>query len=285
MNAETHRSDSWVSAIIFTLNEERNLPSCLNSLDWCDDIFVVDSHSTDATREICETRKVPFVQHAFEGFGSQRNWALRELPLRYDWVLILDADERVPPELAEELMEISRSKPLQIGAYRLRRRFYMWGKWLRYSSLYPNWVVRFVHREKVKYINRGHSETQEVIGKVGAARGFLIDENLKELSAWFERQVGYARKDAEYELESTLALSTMKMFFNRDPLLRRGALKTLASSLPFRGFLYFFYSYVIRLGFLDGKSGYVFCRMKAMYQVMIEANRYDLQKSRRFHGS
>ena len=275
------RSGSSVSALIFTLNEEQNLPSCLDSLDWCDDKFVVDSYSTDATQKICEARNVPFIQHAFEGFGSQRNWALDVLTLKNDWVLILDADERVPPTLASELEQLARSSHRGIGAYRVRRRLYLWGKWLRYSSLYPSWVVRFIHRDRVRYINRGHGETQRVDGKIGEIRSYLIDENLKGLDAWFERQIRYARKDAEFELNCGRSSSGTSILFSRDPLRRRAAIKLLATALPFRGFFYFIYSYFFRLGFLDGRDGFVFCRMKTMYQDMVEANKHDLRKARR----
>lgn len=280
MTCASQRARASVSTVIFTLNEERNLPICLDSLDWCDDKFVVDSYSTDETQKICEARNVPFIQHAFEGFGTQRNWALDVLTLKHDWVLILDADERVPPELASELTRLAQSTPPGVGAYRLRRRFYLWGRWLRYSSLYPNWVVRFIHRDKVRYTDRGHGETQEVDGKIGRIKGFLIDENQKDLHAWFKRQIGYSRKDAEFELSFGHSSSATMMLFDRDPLRRRAAIKRLAVSLPFRGVFYFIYSYVFRLGFLDGRDGFVFCRMKAMYQNMIETNKHDLRKTR-----
>lgn len=281
MTAEPEQLTCSVSTLIFTLNEERNLPSCLDSLEWCDDKFVVDSYSTDATQKICEARNVPFIQHAFEGFGSQRNWALKKLTLKNEWILILDADERVPPELALELNRIAKTASSRVGAYRIRRRFYLWGEWLRYSSLYPNWVVRFIRRDKVNYIDRGHGETQTVNGELGELGAFLIDENVKDLHAWFERQIRYARKDAEYELHfDGTPLVTTKLF-SGDPLLRRAAIKRLAAMLPFRSLIYFIYSYVIRLGFLDGKNGFIFCRMKSMYQDMVEVNKHDLQKARK----
>src|SRR4051812_23306130 len=94
------------TAMVFTLNEEINLPACLDSLARCDDVIVIDSFSNDATRAICESRGVRFFQHAFSGFGTQRNWALEYTSPRHPWVLILDADERVPPELAQELAQL-----------------------------------------------------------------------------------------------------------------------------------------------------------------------------------
>ena len=135
-----------ISVLIFTLNEELHLPVCLNSLDWCDDVIVVDSFSIDRTKEICLEKGVRLFEHAFEGFGSQRNWALDTIDIKYTWVLILDADERVPGSLVNEMSYIAEQEFQGTGAYKVRRRFYMWGRWLRYSSLYPTWVVRFIHK-------------------------------------------------------------------------------------------------------------------------------------------
>ena len=176
------------SVLIFTLNEELHLPSCIDCLDWSDDVIVVDSYSTDRTEAICRERGIQFVQHVFEGFGSQRQWALENVPIAHEWVLILDADERVPPELAGEISEVLVEVPDTVGAFRVRRRFHMWGRWLRYSSLYPNWVVRLVHKQRVRYVDRGHSETQKVNGEIRNLRNDLIDENLKGIDEWFARQ-------------------------------------------------------------------------------------------------
>lgn len=268
-----------VSVLIFTLDEELNLPACLDSLEWCDDIVVIDSFSTDATLDICRRRQIRIVQHAFTGFGDQRNFALQNVQLKHDWVLILDADERVPRELAEELSILAATNAPHIGAYRLRRRFYLWGKWLRHSSLYPTWVVRFVHRKKVHYMNRGHAETEQVGGETGEIQSYLVDENLRGLDAWFDRQYAYSRKDAEYELECEGPPLKWLSIFSANPMQRRVSLKRIAAFLPFRGFYYFLYSYVFRMGFLDGREGLMFCKMKAMYQNMIVLNKHEISRS------
>jgi len=274
-------SESPVSVLVFTLNEELNLPGCLDSLDWCDDVVIVDSFSTDSTLELCRCRRIPVVQNEFTGFGDQRNFALNEIDLKHEWVLILDADERVPPELVRELTSLAAANPPHVGAYRIRRRFYLWGTWLRYSSLYPTWVVRFVHRRKVRYANRGHAETQQVQGDTREIQSHLIDENLKSLDAWFERQNIYALKEAEYELKCEGAPVSWSSLVSSNPMRRRAVLKRITASLPFRGAIYFFYCYVFRMGFLDGRNGLVFCRMKAMYQSMIVLKKHDLRKSNR----
>lgn len=271
-----------VSVMIFTLDEEIHLPSCLAALTWCDDVIVVDSFSGDRTEAVAREHGARFFQHRFEGFGSQRNWALDETAPRHDWVLVLDADERVTPELVDEMRRVLCPPLDDVAAFRLRRRFYMWGRWLRYSSLYPNWVVRVVHRDRVRYVNRGHAETQEVRGAIRELEHDLIDENLKGIDEWFERQGRYARKEAEHELaeEGRAAGGIWTRLASRDPLVRRAALKRLAWRMPGRPLAYFLYSYILRRGFLDGRDGLVFCMMKSIYQALIVAKKYDIQRTR-----
>ncbi len=274
-----------VSTVIFTLNEELHLPRCLDSLTWCDDVIVVDSFSTDGTERICRERGVRFHQHAFDGFGTQRNWALDHVPTRHLWVLILDADERVPADLAGEIARRICSIPADVGAFRVRRRFHLWGHWLRYSSLYPSWVVRLVHKQRVRYVNRGHGETQTVDGRVEELEHDLIDENLKGVDEWFDRQNRYSRRDADLELNQTPIERPLLSLFSRDPLRRRMALKSAAARVPARGLLYFLYVYVVRGGFLDGRDGLVFCAMRATYQTMIAVKKHDARRDAALAGA
>ena len=267
-----------VSVMVFTLNEAVHLPACLDSLQWCNDVVVVDSFSTDETIAICHARGARVVQRAFDGFGAQRNWAIDHAGAKHSWILILDADERVPPQLAAELRAIAKRNPDDEGAYRVRRRFYMWGRWLRHSSLYPTWVVRFIHRERVRYANRGHAETQTVQGSLLDLQHDLIDENIKGIDEWFARQNRYSRKEAEYEISQDGAFVGLSALFSRDPLLRRAAIKRLSRSIPFRGTVYFVYVYVWRRGFLDGRDGLMFCRMRALYQTEVEIKKFDLRR-------
>jgi glycosyltransferase involved in cell wall biosynthesis len=278
MSAGARAGGAPVSVMVFTLNEEINLPQCLQSLQWCSDVIVVDSFSSDDTASICAAHGARLLQHAFEGFGTQRNWALDHASPRYPWILILDADERVPAALAQELARIAAADPAGVGAYRVRRRFHMWGRWLRHSSLYPSWVVRFVHKDRVRYENRGHAETQVVQGATLELENDLIDENFKGIDEWFERQNRYSTKDAQFEFAAGTHERGWRDLWSADALKRRAALKRLASALPARGLAYFLYSYIWRGGFLDGRDGLVFCRMRAMYQVQVAAKLHDLRR-------
>ena len=269
-----------VSAMIFTLDEEIHLPSCLASLAWCDDVIVVDSFSRDRTEEIARAAGARFFQHAFEGFGRQRMWALGNTAPRHDWVLVLDADERVTPELADEMARVVASADASVAAYRLKRRFHMWGRWLRHSALYPTWVVRLVRKGRVTYVNRGHAETQEVRGEVRSLEHDLIDENLKGIDDWYARQNRYSSREAEYELGQEAVPMRWADLGAPDPLVRRAAAKRLAASVPFRPLLYFLYSYVLRGGFLEGRDGLTFCIMKAQYHRMIIVKKHDMRRRR-----
>ena len=266
-----------VTVMIFTLNEELHLPSCLEALQWADDVVVVDSFSTDRTAEIAVRYGARFYQNRFAGFGSQRNWAIDNCRPKHDWILVLDADERVTPELATEIGDLTATAPRTVGAFRVKRRFYMWGRWLRFSSLYPNWVVRLIHRDRVRYVDRGHAETQTVQGEIRELVNDLIDENLRSIDEWFERQNRYARKEAEYEIAAE-ARSTLRSLMSRDPLSRRAAVKRISWRLPLRPVAYFLYSYVWRQGWRDGRDGLVFCFMKALYQGMIVVKKYDARR-------
>jgi len=268
-----------VTAMIFTLNEELNLPRCLDSLRWCDDVIVVDSFSADRTEQISRERGARFFQNRFQGFGTQRNWAVDNCSPRHAWILVLDADEQVPDELAAEMARRLASPPPGIAAYRLKRRFHLWGRWLQHSSLYPTWVVRLVHKDRVRYVNRGHAETQEVDGAIGELDADLVDDNQKGILEWFERQTRYARKDAEFELSEEDRPFHLGDLFSMDPLARRAALKRLSRAAPGRAPVYFVYSYLLRGGFRDGEDGLVFCTMRALYQQMVNVHKYDLRKA------
>ena len=257
-----------ISVLVFTKNEEIHLPRCLGSISGSDDIVVVDSFSEDRTRDIAGQVGVRFVQHAFTGFGDQRSWALENIPLKNSWALILDADEVVPPELWDEMTRKIAEVSPETSAFRLRRRFFWQKKWVPRSSQYPSWVVRLVQVGKVRFINRGHSETQLVEGETGALSGDLIDENLKGIPAFRERQRSYAAAEARHELNAGMRFKTRNLF-SADPLIRRANAKALFSVLPMRGFFFWLYLYLYRGGVLEGLRGLELCLEKARYQSQI----------------
>jgi glycosyltransferase involved in cell wall biosynthesis len=279
--ARARRTDRVpVSVMVFTLDEEIHLPSCLASLAWCDDVIVVDSFSRDTTEAIAREAGARFYQHRFAGFGSQRNWALEHTQPKHEWILVLDADERTTPELVDEMRRVLGADTSDVGAFRVKRRFHMWGRWLRHSGLYPSYVVRLIHRDRVRYSDRGHSETQTVQGRTLSLEHDLIDENLRGIDGWFARHNRYSSKEAEYELQHEQVRLNWSSVFSRDPLERRFALRRLSWRVPARPVVYFLYAYLWRGGWRDGRDGLTFCLMKALYQGMIATKKYDASRSR-----
>ncbi|MCC7518241.1 MAG: glycosyltransferase family 2 protein [Verrucomicrobiae bacterium] len=268
-----------ISAAVFTLNEEIHLPRCLESLRECDDVAVVDSFSADRTLEIARAAGARVFQHAFTGFGDQRTWAFAEISFRHPWVLVLDADERVTPELWAEMLQKTATASRDVGAFRLKRRFFWEGRWLRRANLYPSWMVRLVRPERVRYVNRGHAETQEVDGRVASLDEDLLDENLKGIAEWRRRQARYAEEEARFEASDAGPLRASRLF-SADPLARRAAWKRLARRCPVRGMGYFLYSGVLRGGFLDGWTGLRFCLEKARFQRQIQRRAAELRRER-----
>jgi glycosyltransferase involved in cell wall biosynthesis len=267
-----------ISVAIYTFNEEVNLPYCLDSLSGCDDVVIVDSFSTDRTCEIANKWGARVFQNKFTGFGDQRNWSLKNIPFHNPWVLILDADERVTPELWSEMLGKIKKCPNDVGAFRLKRRFFWEGKCLQYSNFYPTWIVRLIRLGRVTFINRGHAETQNVEGAVISLNEDLIDEDHKGLQAWHVRQEKYAEQEALYEASIQLKLKWADVL-NSDPVIRRDALKSISRKIPFRGLSYFIYVYFFRFGFLDGILGLKFCLEKAKYQNIIKS----IQKNKAIH--
>jgi glycosyltransferase involved in cell wall biosynthesis len=268
-----------ISVGIFTLNEAVNLPFCLESLKKvsCDDIVIIDSFSTDPTCELATRAGARVFQNQFTGFGDQRMWAVSNITFRHPWLLILDADERVTPELWKEMLERLARCTDTTSAFRLKRKFYWEGVWLKRANLYPTWVVRLIRLGKVKYVNRGHAETQEVDGEIESLKEDLIDENHKGFTNWLKRQKTYAEQEAQYEVSTSPNMSILSLF-NRDPLIRRAASKFYFRRLPLRGFFYFGYVYFFRFGFLDGWNGFRFCFEKAKMQSYTQKVVHDLRK-------
>lgn len=267
-----------ISVIVLTYNEEIHLEACLGALGWCSDVVVVDSYSTDNSKVIAERYGARWFQNRFAGFGAQRNWAIENVPDLREWVLFLDADERVPPELASEMNEAVASAPRCVGAYRMRRRFHLWGRWLPRSSQYPTWVVRLVRRDRAIYVDRGHAETQEIEGEVLELTQDLIDENLAGIEEWFARQNRYSTREAQYEDSLghvSLGRCILRILFASDPMARRASGKQLLGRVPGRAILFFCYVYVARGGFLEGRDGLTLSVMRAMYHQMISIKRYD----------
>lgn len=271
-----------ISVVLLTYNEEINVRYALESVGWSNDVVVIDSFSTDQTEAICrEYDNVQFVQHPFRDLASQRQHAFDAGLVRHDWVLALDADEVVPPALVEELAKIAEAyQPGDAVAYDTAMRYYMWGQWLRYSSEYPVYWRRFFRKEAVKYVQAGHADKVEVVGPVGRTRCDLIHRDRHDLAHWIAKHNRYSTQEAEYALDE-LAGTPYADLFLRDRARRRRALKRLFRSLPCSDVIRFLYLYIWRWGFLDGRAGWRYCRLKAQQAYHVALKMDELRNIRR----
>lgn len=259
-----------ISIAILTYNEEVNLPGCLDSIAWCDDIVVFDSFSTDRTVELAQVAGARVVQHRFEDYGAQREAARATVDYKHPWLLFLDADERVDGTLKAELLALPET-PTSIAAYRMRRKDHFMGKWIRRSTLYPSWFTRLLWRDRARYEPRAVHEYPTVDGDTGALQGHLIHHSFnKGLEDWLAKHNRYSTLESLEDLRNLDTESVRwRDLTSRDPVARRRALKTLSFRVPCRPLLRFLYMYGLRGGFLDGEAGFTYCRLLYFYELMI----------------
>jgi len=269
-----------ISAIVLTYNEERNLRACLDSLaGWVTDLYVVDSGSRDGTIAIAESLGATVVAHPFETHTRQWRWALANLPLRTEWVIALDADQRLTPELQAALADAFGSGGTSGSAdgYFLNRRQVFRGRWIKHGGYYPKYLLK-VFRRGAMTLDDGDLVDHHfhVTGRLIRLPGDLIEDNRNEaqIADWIAKHNRYARLQATQELHGLGRGPKPAVWGSPDQ--RTAWMKSVWNRLPLylRPFLYFFYRYVLRLGFLDGKEGFVFHFMQAYwYRLLVDINR------------
>lgn len=274
-----------VSVIVPIRNEAENLPRCLGSVGWADEIFVVDSQSTDGSPQIAEQLGARVVQFDFNGrWPKKKNWSLENLPFRNEWVLILDADEVLPPNARDEFAG-AIARPGEIVGYWINRHFMFMGRWLRHAY-YPNWNLRLFRHSLGRYekltdapTNSGDNEVHEhviVRGPTGKLRCQIDHYAFPSVEAFIEKHNRYSNWEARVAVDRFLAGSARAI--SSDRVGSRRKLKRLSQHLPFRPLLRFFYVYVWQRGFLDGREGYYFARLHAVYEFLSVAKTYELKK-------
>jgi glycosyltransferase involved in cell wall biosynthesis len=275
-------STSALSILVLTKDEEVNIEECLRCFDFSDDVIVLDSHSKDRTVEIA--RRFPNVRvffRKFDTWSEHSNWALENLPFRHPWVYYSDADERVPPALRDELLRQLANPDSTHVAYRLRYKNIFMGRWLRHGGIYPVWIMRLFRPDRVRYETREVNAHPVVDGTVGELREHFIHYSFnKGLLSWFVKHNGYstmeAREGVRIRSRSSLRKEWAKLF-SKDAAERRRSMKNLSFFIPLRGMVRFLHMYLWRGGFLDGRAGYHYCAMIAMYEYWIELKIRELE--------
>jgi glycosyltransferase involved in cell wall biosynthesis len=273
-----------VSVIIPTLNEAKNLPRCLDHLRWADEVVIIDSHSTDETVTIARAYGAGVIDFRWNGqWPKKRNWALRHAELKHDWILMVDADEWIVPELASEIA-LAINDPRYIG-YWINRRFIFMGRWIRHCGYYPSWNLRLLRRghgefEKLTDVGdtgSGDNEVHEHIrpdGPTGYLKHDMLHLAFPTIAIFLEKHNRYSNWEAIVQMKGSSEHRGNSA--DNPDLARRRRLKNLSRHLPFRATLRFLYTYVYRRGFLDGRAGFVFCRLLAIYEFLSWAKYEEL---------
>jgi glycosyltransferase involved in cell wall biosynthesis len=268
-----------ISVLILTRNEQRDLPDCLSSVSWSDDIHVFDSHSTDSTVQIALAAGAQVHTRTFDDFATHRNAALSTVPFKHPWVLLLDADERPTSELSREVQQVTLAAPAQTAGFRLRRRDFLFGSWLKHAQLSP-FYIRLVRPQHARY-TRAINEVLEVEGSV-AELSYPLDHYpfSKGIARWVEKHNLYSTMEAELIVRNQGLQNPSLMTALRDPdfLTRRIHQKALFYRLPGRPLLKWAYMMFARRAILDGAAGLTYATLQSFYEYLIVLKTKELRR-------
>ncbi|MBC8166521.1 MAG: glycosyltransferase family 2 protein [Bryobacteraceae bacterium] len=278
-----------ISVLIPIKNEATNLSRCLRSVAWADQIFIVDSQSTDGSPEIAREYAAEVVQFQFKSpWPKKKNWALEHLPFRHEWVFILDADEVMPPGAEQEFRAVLTNAESSLTGYWINRRFMFMGRWLKHAY-YPNWNLRLFKHRLGRYEQltdadtaSGDNEVHEhvlVQGETGFLRSEMDHYAFPSIEVFVEKHNRYSNWEAR--VATGLRLTDRNLPLQKRGVAARRRLKALSHKVPFRPLLRFIYIYFWQRGFLDGVEGYYFARMHGMYELLCVAKTRELRRGSR----
>jgi len=260
-----------ISVLILTKNEQQDLPGCLESVSWCDDIHVFDSFSDDATVDIATAHGARVTQRKFDNWSAHQNWGLANIPFKYPWVLYIDADERVSTGLRDSLLNFDNRRA-DHAAFEIQRRDFAWnGRWLKHAQISP-YYLRLFRPGKMRY-ERLVNPVSIPDGTVGRLEGYLDHYPFsKGIRYWLQRHLGYADMEAAMRLEDFrkgTAFSWKKALFSRDFTEKRFHQKGLFYKMPGRPFIKWLYIVLWRRAFLDGTAGTTYATLQSIYEYFI----------------
>jgi glycosyltransferase involved in cell wall biosynthesis len=279
-----------LSVIIPVRNEAHNLQRCLESLKSVGEVYVIDSKSTDDTVAIAQSHGAKVVQfHYAGGWPKKRQWAMDTLPLAYDWILLLDADEVLTSELADEIQKTIQDP--HTNGYFIALQMYFLGRRLRHSgasfwklSLFRKGLGRFECRLQDQDASMADMEVHEHVVVTGAARKLtqpLIHHNVESLSRYIQKHNEYSNWEARVWLDGNRSQEDIPPSIWGTQAQRRRWLRRHFFGLPGSPILFFFYKYVLSLGFLDGVPGLIYCTMQGIQFFHIKAKIYELRNGRK----
>lgn len=268
-----------LTLIVLTNNEELHLKRCLNSAKGiAGQVIIVDSGSTDETLAIARSAKAEIYHHEFKNQAEQFNWALDNCDIRGEWVLRLDADEYLTPELMREIPEGVQTVAKGVNGFYMKRRVIFMGRWIRYGGYYPRWFLRIFRKGK------GRSEPREMDehivlleGEASRLESDFVDENLRDLNFFTEKHNGFSSREAR----SAIARDAGEAATGEDR--KRATRKGFYMRLPLflRAWWYFIWRFFFRGGFLDGIPGIIFHFLQGFwYRFLIDAKIYEARRKK-----
>ncbi len=276
-----------LSVVVLAYNEQRNLPACLESLKGliCE-LVVVDSGSTDRTVALARSYGAKVLTHAFENYARQRDWAQENLPANSPWILHLDADERLTPELVNEINQVLQNPNDEIDGFLFRKRTVFMGRWIRHGGHYPSYHLRLFRRGRGRCEDRLYDQHFLCDGRVKSLRNDYIDVVASSLSTWSVRHTRWAELEAQELVSRQNQTGRVRPRLFGNPIERRRWLRLAYGRAPLftRGFAYWLYRYFFRLGFLDGKEGLIFHFLQGFwFRFLVDAMIFERQNERKLH--
>ena len=262
-----------ITVIVLTKNEEKNIEDCIRSA-WqiASRVIVVDSGSTDATVPLAEKLGAETCFHQWEGHAAQFNWALDNCKIETEWVFRLDADERISPELAEEInAKLSDKASASVDGYKMRLRIYFMNKWIKHGGTHNPYFLRLFRFGKGRVDNKPMDEHIIVNGTVEKLDGDMIHYDYKGLDLWLNKHVWYSSLELQMYTDGCSAEGTGEQKRKRSIYYRM--------PLFLRARLYYWYRYYFQLGFLDGTEGRIFLYLQSYwYRFLVDAKIYEMKK-------
>jgi glycosyltransferase involved in cell wall biosynthesis len=267
-----------LSVIILTFNSEATIAATLASAaQVSDDLHVVDSGSTDNTLAILAQYGAHVVSHSFDHYGKQRNWAIDNLSLKYNWQLHLDADERLSPELAAKINVLKDSLPSDVDGYFIPRLMYFLGRPIRHGGMYPIWHMRLFRNGKGRCEDRLYDQHFICEGNTARIEAPMFDDIRMSLSEWTVRHNRWSDAEVAEGLNPS-GSGVIAGRFLGNPIEQKRALRSGYDRAPLflRALGLFFYRYVLRLGFLDGRPGFIFFVLQTFwFRFLVDAKIYE----------
>ncbi|CAM4100029.1 glycosyltransferase family 2 protein [Gillisia limnaea] len=269
-----------VSVIILTKNEEQDLPKCLSSLQWTDDVLVLDSGSTDDTVKIARDFGARVSYNKFTSFGMQRNYALENLELKYDWILFLDADEVVTPPFENAILYAIENADQRVAGFYCCWKMMLDDTWLKNCDNFPKWQLRVLKKGRATFTDFGHGQKEgEVKGKIEYIKEpYLHYSFSKGWTQWIARQNRYSSLEARDRIEKR---PPFKHIFHRNSSQRNPALKSRLSDVPGWPLLRFLHAYIFNGGFLEGTPGFIYCVNMGYHEFLIKIKMRELRLKRK----